>query len=61
MSISSERRGKEIELMRIGRDVGHAPRRPDSPSPCIHPRAPSDPPPHEAPNKQRAYLVLMIV
>eukprot|EP00983_Pelagomonas_calceolata_P084115 1156298-Pelagomonas_calceolata.AAC.1 len=30
--------------MRIGRVVGHAPRRPDSPSPYIH-RALSDPPP----------------
>eukprot|EP00983_Pelagomonas_calceolata_P083583 1156190-Pelagomonas_calceolata.AAC.1 len=46
--------------MRIGRVVGHAPRRPDSPSPCIPPRAPSDPPP-EAPSKQRACLILMIV
>eukprot|EP00983_Pelagomonas_calceolata_P072308 1151663-Pelagomonas_calceolata.AAC.1 len=46
--------------MRIGRVVGHALRRPDSPSPCIHLRAPSEPPP-EAPSKQRACLVLMIV
>eukprot|EP00983_Pelagomonas_calceolata_P016214 512884-Pelagomonas_calceolata.AAC.1 len=35
--------------MRIGRVVGLAPRRPDSPSPCIHLRAPSDPPPKEPP------------
>eukprot|EP00983_Pelagomonas_calceolata_P108190 1159430-Pelagomonas_calceolata.AAC.1 len=47
--------------MRIGRVVGHAPRRPDSPSPCIHLSAPSDPPPPEALSKQRACLVLMIV
>eukprot|EP00983_Pelagomonas_calceolata_P098480 1158357-Pelagomonas_calceolata.AAC.1 len=35
--------------MRIGRVVGHAPRRPDSPSPCIHLRAPSDPSPPKSP------------
>eukprot|EP00983_Pelagomonas_calceolata_P003972 129050-Pelagomonas_calceolata.AAC.1 len=46
--------------MRIGRVVSSAPRRPDSPSPGIYLRAPSDPPP-EAPSKQRECLVLMIV
>eukprot|EP00983_Pelagomonas_calceolata_P032777 1026661-Pelagomonas_calceolata.AAC.1 len=30
--------------MRIGRVFGHAPGRPDSPSPCIHHCTPSDPP-----------------
>eukprot|EP00983_Pelagomonas_calceolata_P061154 1146698-Pelagomonas_calceolata.AAC.2 len=38
------RRGKETELMRIGRVGGHVPGRPGSPSPCIYLRAPSDPP-----------------
>eukprot|EP00983_Pelagomonas_calceolata_P079610 1154763-Pelagomonas_calceolata.AAC.1 len=39
--------------MRIGRVVGHAPRRPDSPPPSIHLRAPSKvPPPPKAPCKQ---------
>eukprot|EP00983_Pelagomonas_calceolata_P049233 1141408-Pelagomonas_calceolata.AAC.1 len=37
------------------------PRRPDSPSPCIHLRAPSTPRPPEAPSKQRACSVLIVV
>eukprot|EP00983_Pelagomonas_calceolata_P047182 1140522-Pelagomonas_calceolata.AAC.1 len=32
--------------MRIGRVFGHAPRRPDSPSPCTTSMRPATPPPH---------------
>eukprot|EP00983_Pelagomonas_calceolata_P085136 1156497-Pelagomonas_calceolata.AAC.1 len=42
--------------MRIGRVVGHALRRLDSPSPCIHLRATSDPPPSEAPKTWPTFL-----
>eukprot|EP00983_Pelagomonas_calceolata_P073415 1152118-Pelagomonas_calceolata.AAC.1 len=45
LATASLGKGKDTEPMRIGWVVNHAPRRPDSPSPCIHLRAPSDPRP----------------
>eukprot|EP00983_Pelagomonas_calceolata_P007491 244261-Pelagomonas_calceolata.AAC.1 len=48
--------------MGIVRVVSRAPRRPDSPFPDIHIRAPSNPlPPPKPPVSKRACLVLLIV